>query len=458
MIQGLDALAAIMVAAFAAISIVWIINSMKLQMSIRQVAFLAIICITLGVFIESYIRGTREAVLATVALILEIGAWWFTRAKAKVKMMRQPMRPGQQLLALLLVGATLLPALACLPPAAQAYTSVMHQDISDMALEVLNSDGHAAEVEALLAKTDQATPLFLRLKDGILDCDRLDLAADHYYDPNTKAGLAGCMSSADLAQESYDLAISLWRGGEWSVAIYELGRALHMVMDATVPYHSKLQPLDGHVEYETWCYDHEGLYLAFSNGLYGRGSAKEYVHCNALLSLALYDQATYPATYAEVAQKMVPQAARSAAGLLDLFFHQVQELDLGLRPCAGPASAHSVTVAWSPCLSPDFDHYEIYVARPGHDLEKNAECYIDQVQGRQNNAYHLDGLKSTGQYQVLVVAVKADGSVIESNILERSFGIPWWVIGLALLLIAGAVVAILHVSGLSRQKTGRKRE
>ncbi len=133
------------------------------------------------------------------------------------------------------------------------------------------------------------------LKQGSIEEDKEPRWMNHFYDPLSGKGPWGFLPSKIWAQDS--LAQSLYKGGDqtWQKAIssyakgnneeafFALGHILHLLEDATVPAHTRL---DAHPEgdpYEVWARDTVKNNISFDVGLFGSSNLNE-----AFDKLAIY--------------------------------------------------------------------------------------------------------------------------------------------------------------------------
>lgn len=118
------------------------------------------------------------------------------------------------------------------------------------------------------------------LKQGSADEDKAPRWMNHFYEPRTGQGLWGFLTSKAWAQNSlaqgasdiikaggdqtWQKAISAFAKGDGRAAFYALGHVLHLLEDAAVPAHTRL---DSHINgdpYESWVADNIGMDINFS--------------------------------------------------------------------------------------------------------------------------------------------------------------------------------------------------
>jgi hypothetical protein len=153
----------------------------------------------------------------------------------------------------------------------------------------------------------------------------VDAYGIHVYNPYLDTSLVGVGAPA-LADQRFEQAVEHWRNGETAEAAYKLGLALHLVQDLCIPHHARLERYNGHAEFEGWLDEHRAEFTVPRGGFYDYQSAGEAVKENAEFSYPYYDQVKGEVpeqNYREVADEVVPQAIRSTAGMLNLFYKTV---------------------------------------------------------------------------------------------------------------------------------------
>lgn len=206
------------------------------------------------------------------------------------------------------------------------YVIPTHLEMGDTIPVILKNDGKEKYANILESYMGD-------FKGGLADADSFLNPRDHYFNPNTKNGLANFKDARTLAQKELDLAINEWgkEDGKGN-AIYHLGMVVHIIQDLTVPHHAVPTPLDGHVEYENWIEKHGHEFYVDSGGLYNMSSmdeyiAYEYVEYNAIQSLELFvyiDGNIADNNYTYVVEQMIPLAQRSGAGIAASFFQALE--------------------------------------------------------------------------------------------------------------------------------------
>ncbi len=234
-----------------------------------------------------------------------------------------------------------------------------HASLVREAVRVAGADG-LTYLEALLGGG-----LLERLCQGAIDADYpasggYVLHLYHFHNPWTHQGFArSCASAAHVATVLYADALGLWhRGSERSAAVYELGRACHLLADCWIPYHAAGTAFCGHGPYESWL-TADGRYKRFlprGGGRYEwravyeprRGGVPHALDSRspwAWVDLAAHE--SYPwfedyldgcagrtpaeleASFPAAAAVLVPGVVRYLAGYLHLFFSLAGEAGAG---------------------------------------------------------------------------------------------------------------------------------
>lgn len=161
-----------------------------------------------------------------------------------------------------------------------------HAFLLQQAVTILRNDGHVAEAD-FLSSADPAAPYarnadgtatthresFLwRLQLGSVDADGVNKATqmpDHFFNWWTHSGKGTISgpSAATWAEEQFSEAVSAWRHGDRSSAMYHLGAAAHLVDDACAPPHASPY-VPNHRAYEEWIVPRQGEHAVTSGGIY----------------------------------------------------------------------------------------------------------------------------------------------------------------------------------------------
>lgn len=345
---------------------------------------------------------------------------------------------------------------AAMVPTATAYQAKMHQELGEKALGVLAADNKTYASGYMKALDPSGKSLREWFLEGLYDCDRLDLARNHYYNPLIGKGLTE-YSSLELCQDLYDQAVKFWKSGEYGRSIYYLGRAAHMVMDSTVPHHGHNDALNGHAEFEAWLAANVDRFDVTSGGLYNYSvNASLFVDLNARQVYDLYadikSSNASDSSYAQVAAVIEPLAIRSAAGFLALFARDVS----GTAPefYIQELADNKARLTWQPATDRDFVRYEVYVSEPGKHVDLTKTDLLKEVTGRGDNTLTITKLAKYGVYQVQVVTVLANDT-LASDILTIKVGTGKAVV---IVVIIGVITVMALGLTLSMKKGNRRRK
>ncbi len=452
-IANMDVLGVVGILLLCAFVGVWMFRSMVFSRTLGQEVFMAVFMLLLGAFLESYLRGTKDFAIITAALIFLIIGWVLYQTRGVWKeMARGSGTRARSLIPILMVGL-MVSTLIVLPSGADAYKTPMHEDMVDSTIQVLGNDGKQYAARYFQAEDLHGVTLLQWMKDGIADCDRLDLARNHYYNPYTEKGLTA-LNSADLCQQYYDQAIENYKRGDYSGSAYNLGRALHMVMDSTVPHHSANDPLNGHSEYEAWIHERQGRFTVVDGGLYGYAdTAREFVTQNANVSFSLYEMVrsdnSTDVNFESVAKTIEPLAIRTSAAFLALYLDEIREIAPKLY--ATDHTNTGIELAWSPSADPGFVRYDVYRSGANGEIVLDEAHRVISIGERDRNSMTIDGLASYGVYQFQVVTVTSDGT-LESNTVEQRLGLTAIIAVLAILVLGTAVGIAYTSNGRSRRR------
>lgn len=169
----------------------------------------------------------------------------------------------------------------------------------------------------------------------------------HFHHPWTHRGyLNVCTSAGAVVDTLFGDALDLWGERRRPEALYELGRATHLLADAWIPHHAAGVAGCGHGEYERWLEtgDRWRAYLPGEGGWYrwqeayppegggpphvvdwrqpadwvDRSSHESWPWFRCCLNACEHDDVA--AAFPGAAGELVPGAVRQLAGFLDLFF------------------------------------------------------------------------------------------------------------------------------------------
>ena len=193
------------------------------------------------------------------------------------------------------------------------YVVPTHLEIADTIPTILRNDGKTEYADILESNLNS-------FKKGLSQSDEFLNAREHYFNPDTKKGLANFKDGGTVASDRFAMSVNYWLKGDKDNSMIHLGYTAHIVQDLTVPYHAALTPLGNHTDYENWISEHESEYFIQSGGLYNVSSAYNYVEYNANQSIKYIDE-----NYTTIAENMIPLAQRSTAGLVNLFFENIEK-------------------------------------------------------------------------------------------------------------------------------------
>ena len=162
-----------------------------------------------------------------------------------------------------------------------------HDWITFRAISILGSDGYSRI-------SSEVSSYFEVMQDGSHDADwgegviaDLPVAAKgHYCDPTTGLGFnLVFQGGGSYAQGYFDKAVDLYKGGNKQEAYYNLGAAIHVLQDLTVPHHAHIWVWEqaGHTTYESYINGKETYIKGISGpGYYDKAtSASGWVRFNA---------------------------------------------------------------------------------------------------------------------------------------------------------------------------------
>lgn len=115
------------------------------------------------------------------------------------------------------------------------------------------------------------------LRQGSIEEDVAPRWMSHFYEPNTGSGIWGFSSSKDWAQspleqsllpplgdQTWQKALDAYVKGDEKSAFVALGHTLHLLEDATVPAHTRLDPHPEGDPYESWVFNKIGSAIDFN--------------------------------------------------------------------------------------------------------------------------------------------------------------------------------------------------
>jgi len=353
----------------------------------------------------------------------------------------------KQILSICTLSTLILMGLSVSAGDVQAYKTELHPTLIDFALDVLDDDNQTYLVDYLVVSGS-----LTRIKNAQSDCDRLDLALNHYYNPVTEAGLGGATPATVIAKTFFDKAVDTYEGGDPSTAWYYFGWSLHVVQDLMVPFHSNLDPLNGHSEYEQYAYDYRYYFPLPSNGTYRIAyNATTWAVYAANASYSHYDEVSGDnatnANFDTLLETLFPQTVGLTAGYIKFFADTIGIGDFNLFTLH--RGINWVRVGWDVVLDEDFYAYEVYISTDRDELLDDEPYAISEDRG--NTEIVLTGLTLAVDYYVRVKALTANGTQ-QSNVIEVSPKLP-----LIFLAIPAGTALVAVVILLSQNHRSKRR-
>lgn len=201
---------------------------------------------------------------------------------------------------------------------------IVHKVINNQALVILRNDNNLLQYNLFSSFINE-------LNSGVVWADQDFKSSGHFFNPIKARGLYGNTNALTLAQNYYTLAISHWNSGDLRKAMFFLGAAAHLVQDMTVPQHANIKLLKEHHKFEVFVrntfYD-SPEYMSSNNGCYLE-SVEEFIRYNALRAIKANNKASSIKSdeyrYYMLAKYLLPLAQKTTAGLLMMFYQDVQE-------------------------------------------------------------------------------------------------------------------------------------
>jgi phospholipase C len=226
-----------------------------------------------------------------------------------------------------------------------------HMELAEAAANILANDGRE-DIVSFLYSTDGASGrrYIERLAAGTraadLPCSRNYVCTlSHFHHPWTHRGYITGRSSAAVAAQLFDRALSLWQDAKCGEAVFQLGRALHLLQDIFIPHHSGVTALKGHAALEKWLTANWRSFTAEKGGLYhwrrdfydkdgnchhvASENPYDWIDHGSHISIAWYEKYFAAGKYNEdiflaVAPLIIPFALRFSAGFIALFFRCIK--------------------------------------------------------------------------------------------------------------------------------------
>lgn len=315
--------------------------------------------------------------------------------------------------ALVCVGVLLVSSLPFVSSPAMAYKTSDHPLLVDFSLGVLDADGYTY-LASYLADSGNLK----KIKEGIQDCDRTDLALNHYYDPVTGAGLAGATPATELASTFWAKAVAAYIGGDPGTAWYYFGWSLHPVQDLFNPFHANLDPVNGHTAYESFADQYRFYFMEPSHGIYGvSANASAWVHYAANESYPYYPGISGVNATNEnfdlALTVLWPDTVALTAGYLKAFGDVLSIGDFKVYKLK--TGIDYVQIGWDEVPGENFTEYQIYLS-----TDEDRVVYGDPyatIQDRTITEKKVSRLDLGTDYYVRVRAL-CNGTVSQSNLLK----------------------------------------
>ena len=201
----------------------------------------------------------------------------------------------------------------------------VHKFITMQAVIILKNDGYKEE-------SDFFRTYISSINKGVQWADQDFKSTNHFYHHEKGVGLYGRSDLLTETVKCYNKALKHYAADEIQKAMFDLGAALHLIQDATVPHHVNNKLLKSHRAFELWIVDR--LMSDFSFATYS-GAKKyyrieDYVEKNAILANQVYrknvDVASKEQRYENIAVEILHEAQRTTAGMMLNFYEDMQNL------------------------------------------------------------------------------------------------------------------------------------
>jgi hypothetical protein len=171
--------------------------------------------------------------------------------------------------------------------------------------------------------------------------------------------------------------VDLYKGGNKQEAYYNLGAAIHVLQDLTVPHHAHIWVWEqaGHTTYESYINGKETYIKGISGpGYYDKAtSANGWVRFNAGQSYGYHTYVNGGSTsgnndYWHAARNLLPIAVKTTAGFLRFFY---EEANQGRKEAQISGSLYSTRASYVSYVDVPFgDHTVVLVGNePGADVD-----------------------------------------------------------------------------------------
>ncbi|MHA2209176.1 MAG: zinc dependent phospholipase C family protein [Candidatus Thorarchaeota archaeon] len=352
---------------------------------------------------------------------------------------------------ILLMTATVTPVAAYGNSSGVRYNKTgndPHDWMTFRAISILGSDGYSKI-------SSEASSYFENMQEGSYDADwgqgviaDLPVAAKgHYCDPTTGLGFNLIFQGAgSYAQGYFEKAVDFYKGGNKQEAYYNLGAAIHVLQDLTVPHHAHIWAWEqaGHTTYESYINRKETYIKGISGpGYYDKAtSASGWVRFNAGQSYSYHTYVNGGSTsgnndYWHAARNLLPIAVKTTAGFLRFFY---EEANQGRKEAQISGSLSSTGTSYVSYVDVPFgDHTVVLVGNePGADVDLYVKWDATPsypyaaysrtgdsmekvtVRGKGRLYFKVYSWKGSSSWKLAVIYGKADRSKSISNSLSYS--------------------------------------
>lgn len=219
-----------------------------------------------------------------------------------------------------------------------------HYELIPFSVDLLQNDG-IVEIHEIFTRGHRGQKYLTALSRGARDADLpwscgYIVYTYHYHHPWTHRGYLTYRSAADVIAGLFVIGQDLWTRGRRRLAVYQLGRMLHLLQDLFIPHHAAVTVLHGHGELEEWLDSnwrryvvHHGGYYSWEGIISGEdqqhtvSSQNPYDWVDAASHISMgwyrnYFESGHGGTdgHAELVSKIIPNTLRYSAGFIRRFF------------------------------------------------------------------------------------------------------------------------------------------
>ncbi|NLZ92824.1 MAG: hypothetical protein GX922_02210 [Firmicutes bacterium] len=228
------------------------------------------------------------------------------------------------------------------------FQIITHMELAEAIITILANDGKNNIVD-LFSNTNNGSNYINILAEGTRAADvpfsrGYICTLWHFHHPWSHKGYLTNKSSADVTAGLFDTAAKLWQEGKKEEAVFQLGRALHLLQDIFIPHHSGITAVKGHGDLEKWLTDNWKRYKIESGGCYhwsekfcdadgnchyvNSDKPYDWIDYGSHLSLPWFneffaDNKYNEDTFEQAAKLIVPHVLKFSAGFIHLFFSQL---------------------------------------------------------------------------------------------------------------------------------------